>query len=65
LPSESAYFYEVKDLQGETMSFGHISEALRKKVIANIDMIIGFAIKLIGKKITFTPENISNLIKLL
>jgi hypothetical protein len=47
------------------MSFGHISEALRKKVIANIDMIIGFAIKLIGKKITFTPENISNLIKLL
>lgn len=35
------------------MSFGNITYELRKKVIANIDMIIGFAIKLANKKIYF------------
>lgn len=47
------------------MSFGNISYDLRKKVIANIDMIIGFAIKLANKKIYFGHENIHQLLKLL
>jgi hypothetical protein len=40
------------------MSFGTVSFDLRKKVINNLDTIIGFAIRLANKKVYFSADNI-------
>jgi len=36
------------------MNFSSIDHKLRKKVLANIDTIIGYAIKLTNKKVVFS-----------
>ena len=47
------------------MIFGGITEKLRQKLIKNIDTVIGFAIKIVNKKIHFNSININQIIGLL
>ena len=63
--NEDTFFYLIKDDNNEELNFGYIDFNLRNKVINNIDTIIGVAIKLINKKVCFSPENINQLISLL
>jgi hypothetical protein len=47
------------------MTFDGITIDIRKKIFSNIDTIIGYALKLVNKKIYFSTDNILQLIKLL
>lgn len=47
------------------MSFRGINFELRRKVIGNIDTLIGFAIKVVDGKLIFNASNINSVIKLL
>ena len=63
--NEDTFFYLIKDVNNEEMNFGYIDINMRNKVINNIDTIIGYAIKLINRKVCFNPENVNQLINLL
>ena len=52
--TDNSFQYKIKGKAGEEMGFNKIDHNLRKKVLANIDTIIGYAIKLTNRRVVFS-----------